>query len=288
MTTLFDRDWRVQIGQLVVRKPLHVQFEIERTTRPQPNAATIRIYNLTRDHQALIEGSTPETAVTVEAGFVGSTSQIFGGHVARARAGGRSGGGTIPTRTEADGTESVSIVECLDGGRSYAQARVAHSYQPGVSVLTVLRDCARALGLGEGNLREVERFAQLEGGQTTYPEGTVLAGQASRELTRILASYGLRWSVQHGAVQVIRRGAALQTQAVRLSSRTGLVGAPERGTRGRVKARALLTPELWPGRRVVLDADRVRGQMTIRSIKYEGDTHADTWFATLELVPEAA
>jgi len=282
MTTLFKRDWRVQVGQLVVRKPLHVSFEIERTTRPQPNAATVRLYNLTRDHQALVQDAR-EGIVTVEAGFLGSMSQIFGGTVIRARAGGRSGS-KIPAKSERDGPDVVTVIEALDGGDTYREARIARSYGPDVSVSTVLRDCAAALGLGEGNIAEVERVAVLDGGQTTYPDGTVLDGQAARELTRILASYGLRWSIQHGTVQVIQRGSALQTQGVRLSESTGLIGSPEVAANGDVTVRALLTPELWPGRHVVLEAERVRGQMTVASIRYEGDSHADTWQAQCRLV----
>lgn len=286
MTTLFRRDWRVQVGELVVRRPLRVQFDIERATRVRPNPATVRLYNLTREHQALVEAAR-EGVVVVEAGFVDNLSQIFGGRVVRARAGGRSGA-RQPVKVEHDGPDVVTIVEALDGGIEYRSARVTRSYQAGVSVTTVLRDCAAALGLGEGNLPEVERLAALAGGQTTYPEGTVLDGQASAELTRILASYGLRWSAQHGTVQVLRRGSALQTQAVRLHASTGLLGTPEVAANGQVTVRALLTPELWPGRRVVLDAERVQGRLTIASLKIEGDSHGDTWQATCRLIPEAA
>lgn len=286
MTTLFRRDWRVQVGELVVRRPLHVQFDIERTTRPQANAATVRLYNLTREHQALVEAAR-EGVVVIEAGFIDNVSQIFGGHVVRARAGARSGA-REPVKMERDGPDVVTIVEALDAGGELRSARVARSYQAGVSVTTVLRDCVEALGLGEGNLREVERLAALEGGQTSYPEGTALDGQASAELTRILASYGLRWSTQHGTLQVQRRGAALQTQAVRLHASTGLLGSPEVAANGHVTVRALLTPELWPGRRVVLDAERVQGRLTIASLKIEGDSHGDAWQATCRLVPEAA
>lgn len=278
---LIDRDWRVQIGELVVQKPLRVGFELERSRRPQPNTGSIRIYNLNRTSQGKIQDARG-ALVKVEAGYVGNRSQIFLGQVSRAR-----GNAPPPVLTTRDALDIVSAIEVTDSGDRFREARVCLTFQPDVAVLTVLRACVDALGVGEGNLSEVEAFAELEGGQTVYPEGTVLSGQASRELRRILRSYGLRYSIQHGAIQVSRRRRALQTQAVRLTSSTGLVGAPELGTGGRVTVRALLTPELWPGRRVVLDAERIQGQFLVDSIKYEGDSHSDPWYATCELRPEA-
>lgn len=281
MARLFLREWRLQVGELVVERPLRVSFDLERTTRSQPNTGTIRAYNLSRDSQALVEGAAGAT-VSLSAGFRDQTAQIFLGQVSRAR-----GNEVAPVRSSSDGLEVVTLVEVTDAGQAYRQARVAQTFQPGVSVLTVLRACVGALGVGEGNLREVEAFAELEGGQTVYPEGTVLAGQAARELSRILRSYGLRYSVQHGAIQVTRRRRALQTRAVLLRSGSGLVGAPDIGTGGRVKVRAALTPDLWPGRRVVLEAERVEGQFLVDAIRYEGDSHGDAWWATCELSPEA-
>lgn len=281
MTELSQRSWHVQIGRLEVDPPLRVAFELERSTRPQPNTGTIRLYNLSRTSRGLIEEA-GGSVVRLEAGYVDGRAQIFQGTVSRARA-----NKAPPIREQRDGFEVVSVIDVTDSGDRYRSARVSQTFDAGVSVLTVLRACARALGVGDGNLREVEGLAELDGGLTTYPEGTLLSGQASRELARILRSYGLRYSIQHGALQVTRRGRALQSQAVDLRSGTGLVGYPEIGARGRVSATSLLSPDLWPGRRVVLSSALVEGQFLVESMRYEGDSHGDPWYAQLELAPEA-
>lgn len=283
--TLFDRDWRVTVGELRVSKPMRAAFEIERTLRPQPNKATVRLWNLTRDHQAQLENATA-AQVIVEAGFVDDRGpeQIFRGELFRAR--GRAASGPS-AGTDVDASDAVTYVEARDGGRSYASSRIEQSFEPGVRIATVLRACADALGVGPGNLDQVANVAAAEAGGDIYPEGTVLSGQASRELTRILAGLGLRWSVQHGMLQILRRGQALQTQAIRLTSSSGLVGRPEIGTRGRVHVVALLTPDLWPGRVVMLQTERVEGRYTVQAVTYRGDSHADAWFAECELAPES-
>lgn len=282
--TLFRRTWAVTIGTLRVEAPMRVAFEIERSTRPQPNKATVRVWNLTREHQAQIEQAAA-AQVIVEAGFVGDrgAETIFRGELFRAR------GGKPPTSvTEYSTVDAVTQVEARDGGRAYQRARVARSFEAGVRIATVVRACAEALGVGPGNVEEVAAAVRADTGDDTLPDGTVLSGFAAHELTRLLAGFGLRWSVQHGQLQVLRRGEALQTQAVLLTPETGLVGAPEVATRGRVRATALLTSELWPGRRVVLDSRRVEGAYTCRSVTYRGDSHGSDWHAELELDPARA
>lgn len=280
--TFFRKTWRVTVGTLRISAPIRVAFEIERSVHSRPGKASVRIWNLTREHQSQIEQI--ETAqVVVEAGYEDDRGlgQIFRGELFRAR-----GRGSPPgIRTEADTVDAVTLVEARDGGREFQQARISRSFEPRVSVTTVLQALADALDVGPGNLSEVAAVAELEAGGSTYPEGIVLSGQASGELTRILRGLGLRWSVQHGALQILRRGEALQTQAVRLADETGLVGSPEVGSHGRIKATSLLTSELWPGRVVLLESARVRGRYTCRAVKYSGDSHGQQWYAECDLAP---
>lgn len=281
--TLRDRDWRVTVGTLRVSAPMRVSFQIERSLKSKPGSATVKLWNLTRDHQSQIEQA-EFAQVVVEAGYKGDRGleTIFSGELYRARGNKRQG-----IRTERDQVDAVTHVEARDAGRAFQRARIEKSFGPGVRVQTVLRSLADALGVGVGNLSEVEGVAKMHGGDT-FPEGTVLSGQASRELTRLLRGMGLRWSVQHGHLQVLRRGRPLQEKAVRLAADSGLVGRPEKGTRGRVTATALLTPDLWPGRTVVLDSRDVEGNYEIRQVTYSGDSHGNDWLAECELAPFGA
>lgn len=283
--TAFIRDWRVTVGTLRVGKPLRVAFEIERTLHAAPNKATVQIWNLTRDHQAQIEQAA-EAQVVIETGYSSDRGleQIFTGELHRAR-GRTAANGQPGIRSDAGRTDVVTHVEARDGGTAYQQARVAQSFGPGTRVATVLRALASAMGVGAGNVDDVADVAQLSTGSSTFPEGTVLSGQAARELTRILGALGLRWSVQHGALQVLRGGDALATEAVLLEASTGLIGMPEVGTRGRVKASSVLNTSLAPGRPVLLRSARVTGRYVVHDVKYRGDSHANEWVAECELRP---
>lgn len=283
--TAFDRVWRVSVGTLRVGKPLRVAFDIERTSHATPNKAVVKLWNLTRDQQALIERAT-DAQLVVEAGHSQSRGleQLFRGHVFRARGGTGAQARSIRTTTEGR-VDAITHVEGRDGGAEFQQQRVAASFDPGSSAADVVRTCAEALGVGIGNTNEAIAEVVAAGGDATFPEGTVLSGTASRELTRILASFGLRWSVQHEALQVLRVGEPLRTEAVLLTTRTGLVGEPEPCTRGRVRARSILTPDLAPGRPVVLESRKASGRFTVRSVRYTGDSGVgqQDWYADVEL-----
>jgi hypothetical protein len=277
--TIFDRDWRITVGTLRVAKPIRVQFEIERSLHSKPGKAKVTLYNLTRDHQSQIERAT-SGQVIIEAGYVDErgAETLFVGELLR--------GKHHAKTAESGGVDTMTTVEARDAGRSYRAARVSQSFEPGVSTATVLRACANALGVGHGNLNDLGALS-TRSGDPAYPEGIVLAGQASREMTRILAGLGLRWSVQHGAIQILRPGLSLPTRILRLSQNTGLVGSPEITSRGRVKAVALLTPDIWPGRAVIIDSEKTQGRFEIRSTKHHGDSHATDWYAEAEMAAAA-
>lgn len=281
MGKLADRVWRITVGTLQVSAPMRVSFEIERDLRPSPNKATVKLWNLTRDHQSQIEQAA-RAQVIVEAGYEQDRGlrQLFRGELFRGR-----GGAGVGTAGEG-AVNAVTTVEARDGGVEFQQARVSQGFEPDVDVATVVRACARAMGVGLGNVDEVLASAELEAGGNTFPEGTVLSGQASRELSRVLEALGLTWSIQHGLLQLLSRGQGLDRQAVRLAPETGLVGSPEVGTRGRVKVTALLSADIWPGRPVVLDSDRVSGRYLARAATYSGDSHGQPWYARCDLAPE--
>lgn len=272
--TQFRRLARVTVGTLRV-DGLRIAFEIERTLGARPGKANVRLWNLTRSHQTELEQAA-DGQLVVEAGYESARGleTIFSGRVQRGR-----GNGGRRTGTEREGQDAVTAVEGTDGGIEMRERRVSQSFGPGVAVSTVARACADALGVGVGNLEAA--LARLD--SPTLPGGTVLTGQAARELTRLLASWDLRWTVQSGALQVLPRGGSLATQAVRLTPETGLVGSPEIGSRGRCRVVALLTPDLWPGRGVLLESARARGRFVCRSVTYSGDTHGNDWHATAEL-----
>lgn len=275
MPTLRKRSWRVTVGNLRF-VGLDISFDVEKTIQRTPNKLSLRIYNLPVDARRELDqlSTTKRTRaakilVELEAGYEEARPLIFRGDL----------------RTSAsvrEGADWLTTLESEDGGASVRWSRVNRSFPPGTRVDAVIRACADAMGVGVGNLDSVVSTAQLDGSGSTYSAGTVLSGPAPDELEGVLRSVGMTYSIQDDVLQILRRGRALQTTAVLLSSGTGLVDVPARQADGTMRFRSLLIPDLYPGRQVQLQTSEVRGLFRITKAKYTGDTAGDPWYVECE------
>jgi len=270
---LSDRRWLLTVGDLDVSE-LDLQFTVNRSTTHEPNTAEIRIYNLSADSRARLTAA-ERPRVVLRAGYAGDGDpppRLFNGSAR-------------DITSEPDGQEIVTTLQCSDSGREIQTARISRSYNPGVRVITVLRDAVEALGIGEGNLREFESSYATRTGATIFADGYVADGPARRIVQDIARAAGLRWSVQNGALQLMRSGQALQTTAPSISSASGLIGTPTRDDKGKVSATALMQPGLEPGRRIVMASREIRGGYEVRQVELRGDTAGTDWYAIMDLAP---
>jgi hypothetical protein len=269
------RSWGLKVGTVGIEgnadSGLEIAFDVVRSLGGEPNTASIRVWGLSRAHRQELEklsvkGKRPgKIATELRAGYDDQQFLLFKGDLRYAR-------------NERDGQDWLTTVEGDDGGRAHLDAQVQRAFPPGTLASQVAIACAEALGLGLGNLPSA-----LAGLTTTYAQGTVLSGLASAELRGVLAGLGLNYSVQHGSLQVVRRGAGLPVPIVKISSGKGLVGSPTRSPEGYVLAVAFLRPGFDPGARVQVESQDIRGVYTSRAVKYEGDASGNPWYAHLEL-----
>jgi hypothetical protein len=263
---LYDRDVLLNAGgvQIASRTPsgssrdvLRFTFKVQRSLSKEPNTAEISIWNLNAQTRALLQELNLHTVL--EAGYVGSRAVIFSGELEYGSPG-------------RDGTDWISTLQSADGGQQISQARVNLSFGGGTGVGTVLLRLAEELGLGLGNVAEKAREGSLRGAVTEYLQGIALNG-------------GLGLSVQDGQVQLLAPLETLRGDAALLTQRTGLVGSPEAGEKGRIKARCLLQPDLIPGRRVRIESDQVTGFFKVTRSTFVGDTWGQDWYSDIEGKP---
>ena len=262
--SLFGRRWRVQVGGLDVSQ-VDVSFTVKRSLSPRPGTCELKIYNLSPDRRAALTGSR-RPPVALSAGY-DPPPLLFAGDARKVEV----------TR---DGPDWVTSITAGDGEHAIRTARASVSFAPGTSLADVARSLGRSMGVGVGTLD-----THLAGTTQTLAEGGVVRGLASAELSRVCASLGLSWSVQDGVLQVLPLGGALSRVAVELGPDSGLVGSPERSKGHTIKARALLIPDLVPGRLVSLASEVARGTYRIENAEYTGDTRGQEWYAALTLRP---
>jgi hypothetical protein len=261
---LFERAWRVQVDDLDL-SALACKFKVSRGLGLGAGTCELEIRNPTEEHRRQITGARRyRTFVEVMAGYREGMALVFRGDLRRA----------IPVR---EGTDWVVKVTAGDGEHALRNTRLNRSFAAGTTVETVVRHVAEAMGVGVGNALTALRGATLGTQDGTFPEGTVLYGPAAAELTRLCAATGHTWSIQDGVLQVLRRGGALEREAILLRADTGLVGAPEVVNRRTLNVSALLIPGLVPGQQVVIESAVATGAWRISQAEYEGDTHGAPW-----------
>lgn len=263
---LFGRRWRVQVDDLDVSE-LDVSFTVKRTLQARPGTCELKVYNLDASHRAQL--TTARRPVVILSAGYDPPPMLFRGDARKVEI----------TR---DGPDWVASITAGDGEHAIRTARASVSFAPGTSVADVVRTLGERMGLGAGNLATAITAAGIV---EILQEGAVVRGPAAAELTRVCASVGLSWSVQDGALQVLQVGRGLTRTAVELGPDSGLVGSPERGKGSAVKAKALLIPDLVPGRLVSLRSGVVSGTFRVEAAEYTGDTRGTDWYADLTLRP---
>lgn len=263
MAVLFDRVATLQVDTIVIRD-LRFAFKVERSLRPSPGKAEVKIWNLNETHRGQLS-ALGAVSTKLDAGLGSSTSTIFVGSLRRVQ------------HERVNGNTWITTVSGEDGGRERRQSRTTRSYRPGTPLRTVFQDLAADFGVGGGNLPQAIPGVALGTVGNTLATGTVLRGEVAQELDDLCRGAGLEWSVQNGVLQLLPRGQALAGTALVLGPDSGLVGSPAAAERGRVKFTALMIPDLAPGRLVRLASRVLQGQYRVDRCVWSGDTHGDAW-----------
>lgn len=249
-------------------KDLRVAFSVSKTLKPEPNTAEIKIWNLNGDHRSQLE-QLPTALVTLEAGYVAGTSLLFSGELRT-------------SLTVREGPDLITTLASADGEKAHRTARVNVAIKKGMPADKVIKEVAKALGVTPGNLDAALSKIKASPLRTLFSEGTVVTGQASREMTALCRSCGLVWSIQDGKLQLLGLREALEGSAILLAPSTGLIGSPTVDNEGVLSVRTLIIPDLIPGRKIVVESERLKGQYRVETTQHAGDNGADDWYVDVE------
>ena len=281
MVALFKRDLALTVDTLRITN-LDASFKVKRTLGREPNTAEVNIRNLNGTNQAALEEK-EEVRVVIEAGYSQPANAIIFG-VNNTFASGRSvifNGDLREVRTEREGADLVTRLSSGDGERRRRRARINRSFGRGTNLRTVVEACAEAMGVGLGNLNRITN-PEFPGAGAVFPNGTTASGSVADILGEILQSAGFTYSIQDGNLQILARRTALENTTIILSSETGMVDTPSISSDGIMRARTLMIPDLFPGRKVEFRGERVTGFAFVKVADYTGDTASADWFIDVE------
>lgn len=286
MTRLYKRGARVTVWEpkpteffadpnatnAVEIEQLHVTFNIVRTSQREPDTCEFTITNGNETTRGLF--AKKPACARLEAGYDGDLRTLFIGDL-------------IYASSKLEGTDWTTKAQLGDGMRAFANARIAQTFEAGVTVLQALETIATKLGFTLP--ANVERDPAL---RAQFASGLSLAGAAQEQLQRMLAPYGYAWSVQHGQLVILKSDEASPGNAIVVNAESGLIGSPETGAPSKDQKipittfRTLLNEQLLPGRLVELTA-RGFNRSVLKVIKttLAGDTHTGDFATTCEALP---
>lgn len=254
---------------------MRIRFSVEKHLGSEPNKADVAIYNLAQATRAAMEKRPVQ--VRLDAGYDGQRGLVFVGDL-------RYG---LSSR---EGADWVTKLQLADGDRAYSEARVGTTYAAGSLPRDAVQQTAKALGLTLSSALLDAPVLNL-----ALPKSLALHGHARDALTQVLRPRRYDWSIQNGALQVLREGDTRTNRAFLLSSDadggTGIVGSPEygvppkKGAPPTLNVKLLLYPGILPGDLCRVKSREISGTFRAETVRHEGDSHGDDWTTTLELKP---
>ena len=258
-----------------------VDFTVTKSLRPtEPNSCVVKIYNLNDSSRQNISGAHALT-LKLDAGYKGQTSQLYFGDV-HAGWTTRHGADYVTTLESSDTIASPTGVHGTRKPQSGAMGVVTKTFGPYVPIDQAFAAIADQLGIGVGNLKAALATAPNK----PAVNSAAIYGNAGRRMTDLCRSAGLEWSIQDGQLQLTNIGKALSsTQAIVISTETGMVESPSVDSQGCVQVKTLLIPGLTAGGLVVIDSVFVqKGGYRIEKIRLQGSTYAQPWYAEMDCV----
>jgi len=262
MPQLFGRKLVLRIGDKEWRG-LRVAFSVRRSLRKRPNLArSIRVYGLNLETIGAI--AVKGALVQLTAGYESTAEVIFTGQLSR-------------FQVVDEGADHPIEITARDGGAAWRKS-VSRAFGGATTIRAIVEEMAKEMGLTVSPTVAASITGSTRG-------STVMRGYARDTLDITLRSAGYEWSIQDGALQVIKNGSALRKTAVVLSSETGMIGSPRAAEKGNGWiVESLMQPKLKPGRTVILRSKRTTGTYRITAVEHAGDTHSENqWKSIVEL-----
>lgn len=287
MADLFDRQYRLSAGAAGGAgfeigegspMPLHISFSLEKAEVQSPNTAKISLWNLSPAHLATL--NMKDCVVTLKAGYGSSIPLVFAGTVTN-------------VETEADGADTRTDLEVLDGRRELRDTYVTLSYLSTTGSKDIIEAVAGQMGLPvvfseQASFIDVPDYSFVGPGKDT--------------LDRICATNKLVWSIQNGVIQVRGPNEPINMRAFLLSPKTGLVDVPRKLTKGEKNSgnavanseqnktqmgwevTYLMNAAIGVNDYVKLESKKASGVFRVSKIKIEGDNFGERWTCTAELL----
>jgi hypothetical protein len=243
-------------------KDLRVSFKIKKTSDGKPNEATIQLFNPNPDTISSVQDR--KVIVRLFAGY-DFPWMLFQGNPIK--------DGINISR---EGPTRVLKMELLDGRRALA-TELDLNLSKNTTLKQALTAIAKASNMGVGFVADVEDF--------DLPYGMHLDGSPAEALERIGTMSDADFSIQDGAIQIVKGGNDTGEPAVLFSTKNGNLLKVARKEKGRVDVTAMLEGSIRPGRRFVVESEYINGIFKAIDVEHIGDIFEDAFTTRITARP---
>lgn len=242
---------------------LRVNFTVEKTSESNPNTAKISIFNLNESSRGFCEKK--GQALILEVGYAPLNQNVTKEIIFQ--------GDTGKVSSERQGPDWVTTFEVGDGEKNLTNKNFNKVFQKSASLRTMIDEVVGSLGFAKGPIDGID--------DKTFNSPVVLSGGSKELLDQLTREAGAEWSIQNGALQILKATKGSKEEVVVISKETGLLGVPVKREEG-IEVTCLIQPKLYPGRRIQIISSTFNGVYRIRKANFDGDTREGDWKAKLE------
>lgn len=276
---------------------LRVRFSIKQATIQSPDAAIIRVTNLSNATAQKIQKAKAGQKVTLTAGYQSGSGVVFKGDVQEVRCG------------RENPTDTLLTIWAAGGDAGYNYAVVNKTLAKG----STHKDHHSALMEAFGKFGVTAGYIPpgvLE--KVKFPRAVPLFGMARDHMRKLAQAVGCSWSITDDKLDLVPIGQAKPGGITEINAKTGMIGMPMQTPAG-VIVRCLINPSLRPKQKIKLNNASIQlssfdqsytgsavnnaapnmgalsadGTYIILAIDLEGDTRGGPWYQDLICYAEA-
>lgn len=257
----FDRDYElaIQVGTdkaVIVRPPIRIAFDVEKSVAGGLNKATVQVYNLEESNRlALVKDaeSPKRIPLSLRVGYSGELRLLFKGTVHRGQ-------------NSREGADMVTELECLDGGFDLLNSFTSATVRGGQRAVDQILDDMPNTTPGKINTRP------------PLIRPRVLVGASAKIIDDLLGE-DETWFIDGEQLYIMRRDQVAGSFVPVVRAGTGLLNTPTR-EQSKVTFESLINPTLKIGGLCQLisnTAPHLNGVYKITEMGYYGDNYGAEW-----------
>lgn len=275
-----DRQYVLQVGQGkgsgILITGLHISFKVSKggDNKRKTNKASVKIYNLSEEHQKYMEAPFVECTLSVGYGDAG-LYRLFAGQA------------TV-VGTEKQGTETVTEIQIDTLYTELNHKTVSKTAPAGVNIKGVIETLVKEM---EGVSRVVFSGKNIT---KSFVDGYPLVGSPRQIMNEIGEAFEIEWQVDDGVMYIQDSGTSYmtdKTKAFKISENSGLIDRPyfdqiekQRGKKDKLRAarnglklKILLNPALVAGSIIYIEYGDKTGYYKIERLTHNGDYFGNEW-----------